>query len=316
MKILFTGASSFSGMWFVMELAAAGHDVTATFTKSLDEYTGIRRQRIDQILPICKCLFQTSFGDEAFLEAIRSQAHWDVLCHHAADVNNYKSSNFNVAAALANNTHQIKTVLETLKENGCERIVLTGSVFEQNEGAGSDQLRAVSPYGLSKGLTSDVFSFYTTILKMGLDKFVIPNPFGPYEEGRFTTYLIQSWLAGKTPSVNTPLYVRDNVPVSLLAKAYASFVDRSSQSSAFHKINPSYYVESQGSFTRRFSEEMRSRCELPCAFELKQQVDFNEPLVRINTDRIDVKALHWDETLFWDELADYYKSVYLYCQSV
>jgi hypothetical protein len=31
MKILFTGASSFTGMWFVRELAAAGHDVVPPF---------------------------------------------------------------------------------------------------------------------------------------------------------------------------------------------------------------------------------------------------------------------------------------------
>ena len=33
MKILFTGASSFTGYWFIRELAAAGHEVTAIFRK-------------------------------------------------------------------------------------------------------------------------------------------------------------------------------------------------------------------------------------------------------------------------------------------
>ena len=31
MKILFTGGSSFTGSWFIRELAAAGHEVTAIF---------------------------------------------------------------------------------------------------------------------------------------------------------------------------------------------------------------------------------------------------------------------------------------------
>ncbi len=31
MKILFTGASSFTGFWFAKELAAAGHEVFAVF---------------------------------------------------------------------------------------------------------------------------------------------------------------------------------------------------------------------------------------------------------------------------------------------
>ena len=39
-----------------------------------------------------------------------------------------------------------------------QSIGLTGSVFEPDEGEGSDDLRAVSAYGLSKGLTSEIFA--------------------------------------------------------------------------------------------------------------------------------------------------------------
>ena len=39
MKVLFTGGSSFTGFWFIRELAAAGHDVTAVFRKRPDEYS-------------------------------------------------------------------------------------------------------------------------------------------------------------------------------------------------------------------------------------------------------------------------------------
>ena len=40
MKILFTGASSFTGFWFARALAAAGHEVVATFRET-DPPTGI-----------------------------------------------------------------------------------------------------------------------------------------------------------------------------------------------------------------------------------------------------------------------------------
>ena len=46
-------------------------------------------------------------------------------------------------------------------------------------------------------------------------KFVIPDPF--FEEPRFYNYLVQSWLKAEVPAVRTPLYVRDNIPVDLLA---------------------------------------------------------------------------------------------------
>ena len=47
MKILFTGGSSFTGFWFIRELAAAGHEVTAIFRKRAEDYADeIRRQRV------------------------------------------------------------------------------------------------------------------------------------------------------------------------------------------------------------------------------------------------------------------------------
>lgn len=309
MKILFTGASSFSGMWFVKQLAVAGHEVTAIFRQnSLAEYTGIRRQRIDRLLNFCSPIFGVSFGDKHFLSVIGSGNKWDLLCHHAADVTNYKSPDFNVVSALANNTNNIKAVLQELKNCGCHRVLLTGSVFEQSEGAGSDGLRAVSPYGLSKGFSADTFAFYTNILEMKLGKFVIPNPFGPYEDGRFTTYLIQNWFNGNVPSINTPQYIRDNIPISLLAKAYVQFAMQLSPDPGYEKFNPSCYVESQGSFTKRFSMEMQSRLNIPCPFELKNQQDFNEPMKRFNTDMLDWRTLNWNENEFWKELATYYQA--------
>jgi len=309
MKILFTGASSFSGFWFVKELAQSGHSVSAIFQGSLENYQGLRKERMDQLLKICRPVFSCSFGSEAFLKVL-GESKWDLLCHHAADVSDYKSPDFNFAAALTNNTNNLKSALNLLVKQGCNRILLTGSVFEQNEGAGSDNLRAVSPYGLSKGLTSDVFKFYTSVMEMKLGKFVIPNPFGPYEEARFTTFLIQTWYKGQTAPVAFPAYVRDNIPVSLLAKAYADFASRLSPNPGLEQINPSGYPESQGAFTRRFAEEMSPRLSVPCNFELYKQEDFSEPKVRINTDILDSSKLGWDEVKAWDDLAYFYETHY------
>lgn len=310
MKILFTGASSLTGMWFIKELADAGHLVTACFRGSLESYSGLRRQRVDSILPYCRPVFNCLFGSESFFDAIKLEPKWDLYCHHAADVTNYKDQSFDVVAAVANNTNHVKFVLTMLKERECQKILLTGSVFEQQEGAGSDDLRAVSPYGLSKGLTSDIFRFYVQQMEMKLGKFVITNPFGPYEEPRFTTYLIKTWYELKSAAVNTPYYVRDNVHVSLLAQAYRRFAHRLSTQPGFENYNPSGYVESQGAFTSRFANEMRMRLGLPCDFECKPQLEFVEPKVRINTEPLNSEHIEWDESKAWDELANYYKNTY------
>ncbi len=186
-------------------------------------------------------------------------------------------------------------------------MLLTGSVFEGGEGAGSESLPHFSPYGLSKALTFEAFRYYCRRAGFSLAKFVIPNPFGPYEEPRYIAYLMKSWLAGTTPSCASPLYVRDNIHVSLLAKAYVRFAEELSAAPGFARSNPSGYVETQGAFTLRVAAEMRPRLGLPCPVELKKQVDFPEPRVRINTDAADVGALAWDESAAWDDLARHYR---------
>ena len=298
MKILFTGASSFTGMWFIKELAAAGHSITCTFQKAKEDYEGIRGIRVNNILHLCDPIFECSFGSIKFCEVIASQ-EWDLFCHHAADVTDYKSPDFNFAAALEKNTHHLKQVLMLLKQKNCNRVLLTGSVFEQNEGQGSDELRAVSPYGLSKGLTYEAFRYFTTILEMKLGKFVIANPFGPFEELRFTTFLMNGWLNGQIMKVTHPKNVRDNIHVSLLAKAYVKFATFGGE-----KFNPSGYQESQELFALRFANEMEKRLQIPCKLEMLEQTDFTEPLIRLNTDPI--VDYDWNESSAWDELANYY----------
>jgi UDP-glucose 4-epimerase len=305
MKILFTGGSSFTGYWFVRELASAGHEVFALFRHRPQDYSDdARRKRVELLMDICHPIFGISFGDDRFLELAKVQ-NCDLLCHHAAEVTNYKSPNFDVTAAVENNTHRLPLVLERLKDAGCSKIVLTGSVFENDEGAGSGTLEAFSPYGLSKGLTWQIFRYYAQSRHISLGKFVMPNPFGPYEDPRcFTHYLLKSWFAGTTPSVNTPAYVRDNIHVSLLAKSYANFT--ATLTEGMSRIHPSGYIEAQGSFTRRLAHEMRERLGLQCEFVLKAQSEFSEPLIRINTDAADRETLNWSEKTAWDELADYY----------
>src|SRR5437868_2076759 len=136
MKILFTGGSSFTGYWFIAELARAGHEIVATFRRRADEYSdAVRQQRAKLATEHCRPIYGASFGDENFLKLVQAEGRFDVLCHHAADVTNYKSPDFDVVAALANNTKNLNATLAALKSGGCQSIVLTGSVFENDEGA-------------------------------------------------------------------------------------------------------------------------------------------------------------------------------------
>lgn len=307
MRILFTGASSFTGAWFARCLAKAGHQVVATFQRPAGAYDGVRADRVGQVAAVARPVHECSFGDERFMHLVR-EGGWDALCHHAADVRDYRSPDFDVAAALASNTANIREVLAILAGDDCRRLLLTGSFFEPNEGAGSDGCPAFSAYGLSKGLTAQVVRFHAVEVGIHLGKFVIPNPFGPFEEPRFPAYLVRTWASGNTPTVNTPAYVRDNVHVDLLAHEYAEFVASRPMDAGFSRISPSGYIETQGAFAQRFAREMEPRLEIACPVELADQTEFAEPRIRVNTDAIDADRHGWSEAAAWDAIGTFYRS--------
>ena len=309
MKVLFTGASSFTGFWFVRELVEAGHQVVAVLRRNREDYSeSVRRERVEQLVPLCRSIWGVTFGEPAFVDVIESESGWDLLCHHAAEVGNYRSPEFDVVGALASNIRNAPEILDRLKLQGCRGVVLTGSFFEAGEGAGSDGIPAVSPYGLSKFLTAECFRFYLGERTLPMGKFVVPNPFGPYEERRFTAYLMEKWFSNATATVRTPDYVRDNIHVSLLARAYVRFVERLAESGEdCLTLNPSGYVESQGAFAHRVAREVRVRTGLPCLLELERQLEFPEPRVRVNTDSLEPSELGWNERIAWDDLTSYYQ---------
>jgi nucleoside-diphosphate-sugar epimerase len=307
-RILLTGASSFTGSWFARELAAAGHEVVATFRRAPEGYEGLRRSRVEGLLGVVRAAHGVSFGDDAFLALVDREGPFDLLCHHAAEATDYRSADFDAVAALARNTHRLGPVLRALRGGGTRAVLLTGSVFEGGEGAGSEGLPHFSPYGLSKALTARVVEFEAARAGLGYGKFVIPNPFGPWEEARFTHHLIRSWLAGRTPAVRTPAYVRDNIHVSLLALAYVDFAQRVADSRTPLRLGPSGYVESQGRFAERVAAALEPRLGVPCPLEQHEQSEFAEPRVRVNTHPLDARRLGWDEAKAWDALAAYYSS--------
>ncbi len=307
MRVLFTGGSSFTGYWFVQELVRSGHEVVSILRRPVGSYQGRRAERVARLSELCECVSGVCFGDEGFLDLIAREKSWDLLCHHAAYMTDYRSPDFDVAAALAANTANLRAVLGALGERNCRKLVVTGSVFESGEGAGSEGLPAFSPYGLSKAFTWEFIRHHAASANLRLGKFVIPNPFGPYEEERFTAYLVRTWAAGEAASVKTPAYVRDNIHVSLLARAYLRFVEGLPAEPGLERLGPSGYVESQGAFAQRFAGEMGPRLDMRCELELENQVEFPEPRVRINVDVLDASELDWSEEQAWDELAEYYR---------
>jgi UDP-glucose 4-epimerase len=262
LRVLITGASSFSGSWFARGLAAAGHDVSATFRRR--EYEALRGERVRLVCEVARPLWATALGDVT--------GDWDVICAHGAEAADYRSPGFDADAAVAENTRGLDRL-------SAARIVVTSSVFEDG---------VTTPYAESKRRTTEAFR------AAGAATFVIPNPFGPWEEPRFTTYLARTWLDGGVAAVNTPDYVRDNIHVRALAAAYVRFVESDAQQAA-----PSQYRETQGAFAQRFARELEPLLGVTCRLELREQTSFDEPLELVNTDPVDGPEP-------WDELAEWY----------
>jgi UDP-glucose 4-epimerase len=308
MNILFTGASSFTGYWFASTLALHGHKVICPLRGTPGGYEGVRKRRVEMLQKTCQIVPEAPFGSERFMSLLR-EIPVEILCHHAADVTDYKSPAFDINRALQNNTLNARAVLASLKERGAKGMVLTGSVFENGEGEGGDTSRAFSPYGVSKALTAQIFQWYCHEARLPLGKFVIPNPFGPLEEPRFTAYLMKTWREGKSAAVKTPDYVRDNIHVDLLAGAYEGFVRKvSAPTTSYAKINPSGYIESQGEFTLRVAGEVRSRTNWACEVQLSKQEDFAEPMIRTNTEPATQTLKDWNESAAWDSFVNFYRA--------
>jgi len=305
-KILLTGASSFTGLWFARELANLRHTVVATLRSDKETYSGLRQARVDLLNQCAEIVWSCPFGEKKFLEVCKHE-NVDVLCHHAAETNNYKNEDFNITDAVAKNISNVRTIIDILTSTGLKGVVATGTFFEPGEGAGSDNRRAFSPYGISKHLSYCILEYWCQKVQVPLGKFVIPNPFGPYEEPRFCAHLVREWKAGRVAEVRTPDYIRDNIHVDLLAKAYVSFVNTFG-TMPLQRCNPSGYIETQGAFALRFAAEVAPRLGLNAHVKLLTQSDFSEPLIRINTDPVNKEALGWSESTAWDGVANYYRN--------
>jgi UDP-glucose 4-epimerase len=306
--VVLTGASSFTGFWFAEQLTSRGATLLATLS-GLDTpatYSCIRAERVSKLKELCRAVFGVPFGSKEFLDLIRRESQIDVFCHHWSQVRNYKSPAFDAIAALSENTQGFSDLLRILKDKGCGRIVITGSVGEPDEGAGCQPASAFNAYTLSKRLSYELARYYCEREGVILNKFVIPNPFGPMEERRFTHYLMTSWFAGRVPAVTTPTYVRDNIHVDLLARAYAEFVFDSGRRTTPSRLAPSGYVETQGAFAERVAREVSRRMRIQCQLDFQPQHELPEPAVRINTDVPNKLALAWDENAAWSSFVKYY----------
>ena len=304
-RILLTGASSFTGLWIAEALAEAGHEVAAPLTRGEADYPGLRGERVARLGACARRVFDAPLDSDAFRELART-GRFDLFAHHAADIPGYRSPDYDVAAGVARNLAGAAEAVQAAARGGCRAMVSTATVFEPGEGGEGPDAPAVSPYGLSKGLTGKALAGFAAGAGLAFGRFVIANPFGVLEEGRMGWSLFQAWFRGEPARVLTPAYVRDNQPVPFLAAAYARLAEAllAAGEAVVLDARPSGLVGTQGEFARRLAAEAGPRLGLACDLILNDQVDFPEPRVRVNDEPCLPPG--WTGEAFFDAYADYY----------
>lgn len=305
--VLLTGASSFTGLWIAEALAAAGHEVTATLARSTEAYEPLRRDRAARLARIAEVIPEHPLASQAFRDLIAGR-RFELFAHHGADIPGYREPGYDPQAGLARNMAGAREALEGLADRGLAALIVTGTLFEPGEGGAAPDEPAVSPYGLSKGMTNQLWRTMVRARGLAFGKFVIANPFGPMEQGRLVWSLFQSWMDGRPGLVRTPAYVRDNLPVPLLAGAYVRLAaDLLAHARADRIARPSGYVAPQGLFALKVASEAGARLGRECGLELTVQATLAEPYVRANSEPCLLGD--WGERAFWDAYVAYYEEV-------
>ena len=149
--------------------------------------------------------------------------------------------------------------------------------------------------------------FYCDAAGVAFGKFVIPNPFGPFEEPRFTAYLLRQWQGGERRRSAHALLCARQHPCRPPGRSLRRLCRKSGGQAGFQPNQSERICRDPGAFAKRFASEIGPRTGLDCRVVLAQQTEFSEPLVRINTDRPDLPG--WSEPAAWDAIANYYAAV-------
>ena len=310
MRILMTGVSSFTGVWFARALAKHGHQVVGTVTRqSLGAYSPLHQLRLRRAMEAgVQVEFGAPFGSAQFL-ALLSRSPWDTLCHHGAWVSDHKDSAYDVLAAVMSNTLEAGQVLARFADAGGRRFLLTGTYFEADEGNGAEPCNAVSPYGLAKTITWETFRYRCHDAKVPMAKYTLPNPVGALDHRGLLPYLLREWRAGKVAVLHTPNLVRDFVPVNALAADYARFTAEARLSDLREiRRDPSGWVETIELFARRAASCVAPLLGQPCDIVASSPANdtgsavLPEPAFRANRQSILPGWAACEQEQFWRQL--------------
>ena len=122
MKVLLTGASSFTGFWFARALNLAPASTLSRRCAPKLRATGMgpRAERVRRLAAAAEIVEAAPFGSDRFIDLARGGSY-DALCHHAARVGDYRSRDFDIPGALQENTANLRAVSRGFRARGSRK---------------------------------------------------------------------------------------------------------------------------------------------------------------------------------------------------
>lgn len=306
MKVLFTGVSSFTGFWIANYFANNGCVVDAILTKkSLNEYDSLRIARLSNLQSNINLIFDCKFGDNTFLSLLKNNKY-EIIIHHASYVNNYNSNSFDWKLATNENTYNIENVVEEISVNPNAIFAFSSTVFEKG---GLEMDQPINKYALSKKNSKDIIEFFCFKNKIKFTNVYIPNPFGPFEDLKLNHYILNSWQQGNEVIIKTPSYIRDFLPVDLLAISYFDHIISLQKKNALKSsFSPSGYKMTINNYLSFLANKLYLLTGEKKFYKSETQENYNEPIELVNEFKV-LTNENWDENRFWIQYFNYYNFI-------
>jgi UDP-glucose 4-epimerase len=224
MKILVTGGAGFIGSHVVDAFLDLGHRVHI-----LDNLSTGREENINPRASFVR----GDIRDAKLVQKLMRDEQFDVLCHHAAQMDVRRSVEDPVDDASIN-ILGVLTLLEAGRMSGIQRVLFAssgGAIYGEQDYFPADEkhpTRPISPYGVAKLSTEQYLFYYQAVYGIASVSLRYANVYGPGQnpegEAGVVAIFTTKMLRGEQPVINGPgkqtrdyVFVADVVRANVLA---------------------------------------------------------------------------------------------------
>lgn len=230
MRILITGGAGFIASHIADAYLAAGHDVTIVDNLSTGRAAN---------LPAGATFIQADIRDAGAMARVFSSASFDLMSHHAAQMDVRKSVADPVYDASVN-VLGVLTLLQECVRTGVRNVVFAssgGAIYGEQDTFPADEThptRPISPYGVAKLTTEQYLFYYHAVFGLNAVCLRYANIYGPRQnpegEAGVVAIFANRMFAGQEPVINGDgkqtrdyVFVGDVVRANMLASGRPGF---------------------------------------------------------------------------------------------